>query len=211
MNYCIDCLEKGIKIEIDCRAIRCKICASQGIRNGNYKDGRCSKVYYCKEEECNNEIHYTTWKYRKGRCQSCANKDENNPFFDKYHTKKNKIKISESRKGKYKGKNSPRFGKISHGKGDYYKGIWMRSSWEIKFAFFLDCSKIKWYYETKAFDLSNTSYTPDFYIPEWNCYIEIKGYWRKDAEKKFKEFKKKFSIINIKVLMEKDLKERGIL
>ncbi|MHA1342887.1 MAG: hypothetical protein ACTSQG_02800 [Promethearchaeota archaeon] len=106
------------------------------------------------------------------------------------------------RKCNYKylsGENSPTYGKIYHGKWGKYKGIFMRSSWEIKFAQFLDLSGIKYLYEFKTFNLGNTTYTPDFYIPKWDCYIEIKGYWRDDAKYKFKKFRKKYRKINIKI------------
>ena len=43
-----------------------------GKRNGNWKGGIASEVYYCKEKGCHNEISYQTWKYGNKRCQSCA-------------------------------------------------------------------------------------------------------------------------------------------
>lgn len=129
--------------------------------------------------------------------------------------KKFKIKIrttSEARKlsTKNKGKNHPFFGKIIHGKWGKYKGIWMRSSWEVAFTYWLDLSGIKWLYESKTFDLGNTTYTPDFYLPEFNCYIEIKGYWRDDAKKKFSLFRRKYFNIKIAVLEYKQLKILGV-
>ncbi len=38
------------------------------------KDGRTKKKYYCKEPNCNNEIHFSTALYRQGRCKHCAQK-----------------------------------------------------------------------------------------------------------------------------------------
>ena len=72
----------------------------------------------------------------------------------------------------------------------YYKNELMKSSWEVKFAFFLDCSRIKWRYEYKRFYLGDTSYTPDFYLSEFNCWIEIKGHWRTNDKRRFRLFKK---------------------
>jgi hypothetical protein len=75
------------------------------------------------------------------------------------------------------GKNSHRFGKPPiHGKRIRYKDICFRSSWEVAYAKYLDKNQIKWLYESKTFDLGNCTYTPDFYLPEKNEYIEIKGY-----------------------------------
>lgn len=58
----------------------------------------------------------------------------------------------------------------------YYKGIKMRSKLEAKFAVFLDALKINWMYEPKSFVLSNgITYIPDFYLPELNTWVEVKG------------------------------------
>ncbi len=69
-----------------------------------------------------------------------------------------------------------------------YKEIEMRSKLESKFAFFLDCLKVKWKYEPKTFNLSNgITYIPDFYLPELKTWVEIKG--------KIEEHNKKISRI----------------
>ena len=63
----------------------------------------------------------------------------------------------------------------------------------------------------KTFDLGNTTYTPDFYLPEFHLYIEIKGFWRDDAKKKFQEFEQKYCGEKIKILNENELTQQGIL
>lgn len=154
--------------------------------NPSYTDGRTYNIYYCKEENCNNKICYQTFYFGNGRCKSCA--------------KKGKLNIN--------------FGKIpinSHGKRQKYKKIWMRSSYEIKYAKYLDKNKIQWKYESKTFDLRITTYTPDFYLPKNNEYIEIKGYWRDKAKKKFELFKKLYPKIKIKVLKLENLKDMEVL
>lgn len=102
-NYCIDCLEKGIKTKVSWDALRCKKCNNiyrwknlnykketskkisitkrtkklgMGKMNGSYIDGRCSKTYYC--IECGRKISYKTWNRGKKRCSSCATKGKNN-------------------------------------------------------------------------------------------------------------------------------------
>jgi len=111
----------------------------------------------------------------------------------------------------HKGKLSFTFGKHAyHGKGKKYKGIFMRSTWERKFAFFLDCSGIKWEYESKRFYFEDCTYCPDFYIPKWDLYIEIKGWWRPNTRKRFDLFKKNYPDKSIKVLMQKELQEIGL-
>lgn len=99
------------------------------------------------------------------------------------------------------GKKNSMFGKLTpHGIWQTYKGHKMRSSWEVAYAKYLDKNNIKWLYESKTFDLGNTTYTPDFYLPKENKYIEIKGYWRQDALKKFRLFKDKYKNINIEII-----------
>jgi predicted nuclease of restriction endonuclease-like RecB superfamily len=111
-----------------------------------------------------------------------------------------------------KGRLNGNFGKpASHGKGDYYKGIWMRSSYEIKFSKYLDDNKVKWIYEPTSFDLGYTSYTPDFYLSETNEYIEVKGYWRDDSKLKVELFKQKYPHLKFRILEYKDLIELKIL
>jgi len=92
-----------------------------------------------------------------------------------------------------------------------YKNIWMRSTWEVIFAKYMIHRKIKWQYEPKTFELGNTIYTPDFYLTETNTYVEIKGWWRDNAKKRFELFKKLYPNIKIKVLDKKKLLSMGIL
>lgn len=201
MKHCIDCNKT-----VSFYAIRCKSCARKGTlnpifglkrpeislsqlgqNNPNFKHGLTSinKKYYC--IKCNKEINYHTAIYDKSRCQECY---------------LNTIK----------GRNHPRFGKIAtHSKPIYYKDICFRSSWEVKFAQWCDKNNIIWLYESKTFDLGNTTYTPDFYLPEFHLYIEIKGFWRDDAKEKFEEFQKQYQNEKIKVIEEKQLKEYNIL
>ena len=100
-----------------------------------------------------------------------------------------------------------RFGKISksagwRGNGDYYKGIWMRSSWEILYAVWLDLNGIEWYYEPKMFVLEEgkRSYRPDFYLPEFDEYVEIKGWFNKQTKEKLLLFSKKYPHIKLRVI-----------
>ncbi len=141
---------------------------------------------------------------------------KHNPTKGTHRPKSVREKISKARKGIYCGRNHPMFGRInsykcSYGKGGKYKSIWMRSSYELKFAKYLDKNHIKWLYESKTFDLGNTTYTPDFYLPEFNLYIEVKGFWRDDAKKKFEEFKQRYCGIRIKTLEKSELKLEGVL
>jgi hypothetical protein len=180
---------------------------SKGPKGGNYKDGRTLKKYYCKN--CNKQIHFYTKIYGTGLCKRCKSirlKGKKRPPFTALHIQH----IRENRPNQ-KGRYNNNFGKgchskVNHYKGGYYKEIWMRSSWEIKYAKHLDKNNIKWKYECRTFDLGETTYTPDFYLPGKDKYIEVKGYWRPKAIKKFKLFKKLYSKIKIKIIGEKEIK-----
>jgi hypothetical protein len=60
---------------------------------------------------------------------------------------------------------------------------------EAKWAEWLDENDIIWTYETQGFDLGDTWYLPDFYLPEINTIIEVKGIMER-IEKPYKLLKK---------------------
>lgn len=67
-----------------------------------------------------------------------------------------------------------------------------RSNWEIELAEMMDDLNIKWEYEPERFYFrgEGESYLPDFYLPEYNCWIEVKGYMDKRSLRRVKLFKK---------------------
>jgi len=56
-----------------------------------------------------------------------------------------------------------------------YNNVKFKSKLEAKWAVWLDEHNIIWDYETQGFDLNGTWYLPDFYLPEINTIIEVKG------------------------------------
>jgi hypothetical protein len=57
-----------------------------------------------------------------------------------------------------------------------YNGYRFRSRLEARWAVFFDALKIKYEYEKEGYDLGGLGYyLPDFWLPEYNCFIEIKG------------------------------------
>jgi len=85
-------------------------------------------------------------------------------------------------------------GRIAHRKRKYwYKGvngrIAMRSAWEVQYAKALDLNKIKWLYEPVTFILRNgkRSWTPDFFLPGLNKFVEIKGWFLPRVREKIRE------------------------
>ena len=57
-----------------------------------------------------------------------------------------------------------------------YKGYRFRSRLEARWAVFFDTLGIAWEYEKEGYDLGDAGwYLPDFWLPEWNMWVEIKG------------------------------------
>jgi predicted nuclease of restriction endonuclease-like RecB superfamily len=86
----------------------------------------------------------------------------------------------------------------------------MRSSWEVKYAKYLDLMGVDWTYEP-SFILSNGYvYLPDFQLSTGDI-IEIKGYMRPDAQIKWDMFCKEYPCVKKSLLRKDDLKKLGVL
>jgi len=74
------------------------------------------------------------------------------------------------------------YSRSNKGKRDDLGGQYFRSSWEANVARWLDFTGVRWEYEAKTFEFSQIKrgtrfYTPDFYLPEEERFIEVKGWW----------------------------------
>lgn len=68
-----------------------------------------------------------------------------------------------------------------------YRGIEFRSRTEARWAVFFDHLKIKWVYEPEGYKLpSGDLYLPDFWLPDWHLFVEVKGIATADEEWKCK-------------------------
>jgi hypothetical protein len=100
----------------------------------------------------------------------------------KLKSEEHKQNISLGKKNKHTGKDSPNFGKrlpYAGGRGKRSiceAGYEVLSSYERKFSDGLYSRGIKHNYEPQRFYFGNYSYLPDYYIPELDLWIEIKGY-----------------------------------
>jgi len=56
-----------------------------------------------------------------------------------------------------------------------YNGIHFKSKMEAKWAEWLDEKNIIWSYEPEGYNINGTWYLPDFYLPEIDTIIEVKG------------------------------------
>jgi len=74
----------------------------------------------------------------------------------------------------------------------------MDSTWEVAMAKRLDKLNIRWdrdesikihYQNEKG---KNKNYIPDFYLPEFKLFIEVKGYWTDSARYKMKDVQERY-------------------
>lgn len=56
-----------------------------------------------------------------------------------------------------------------------YAGCRFRSRLEARWAVFFDAIGIKWQYEEQGYEFGGYRYLPDFYLPESNDFVEVKG------------------------------------
>ncbi len=90
---------------------------------------------------------------------------------------------------------------------DIDKNIYFYSRWEANIARLFNLLGVKWIHQAKIFDLVSQTYTPDFYLPEYNIYIEVKNFlWRysKIRDRKFRKFYPEIILI---LLLKKDYLE----
>jgi hypothetical protein len=157
--------------------------------------------------DCKKDLSIHSKYYGSNHCRSCGQKYKFiiHPELITAQSLRMKERLKNPR-------NHPRFGKIPKPiERIKYKEILMRSSWEVKYAKYLDESGIKWLYESKTFDLGNCTYTPDFYLLSSNSFVEIKGWMRPRDLKKINLFRKKYPQTILVVLNRKELKELRIL
>ena len=64
-----------------------------------------------------------------------------------------------------------------------YNGYRFRSRLEARWAVFFDALDIPYYYEPEGFDLDGMRYLPDFYLPDIELWVEVKGHLESEEEK----------------------------
>lgn len=65
-----------------------------------------------------------------------------------------------------------------------------RSTWEKAFADYLNSNGLKWSYEPEAVRCDRLgTYTPDFYVHSWECFVEVKGWMTPIAKAKIDWFR----------------------
>jgi hypothetical protein len=86
-------------------------------------------------------------------------------------------------------------GRIKGGKRKDLESDYFRSKWEANYARYLNQMEVVWEYEKKVFwfdgiKSGTNNYTPDFYLPDTDEWVEVKGQWDSKSKTKLRRFKK---------------------
>lgn len=97
-----------------------------------------------------------------------------------------------------------------------YNGVKLKGGWEIIVAKWLDENNVRWEDETKSFDYEWNGirkYYPDFYLPDFDLFIEVKGYQTERDLHKWESVKNLvvFKLDEIKKIKNNNLKIVDIL
>lgn len=86
-----------------------------------------------------------------------------------------------------------------------YNGYRFRSRLEARWAVFFDALGVRYEYEPEGYDIDGTWYLPDFWLPDWRAWVEIKPI-RKKSRKAYEEFDKTILALKIGLNGEKCIK-----
>lgn len=64
----------------------------------------------------------------------------------------------------------------------HYAGHRFRSRLEARYAVFFDNLQVKWEYEPEGYLINGVPYLPDFWLPKYSLFVEVKGSEPTDAE-----------------------------
>jgi hypothetical protein len=66
---------------------------------------------------------------------------------------------------------------------------------------------VKWEYAPRSFDIGEQNYTPDFYLPEIDTYVEVKNFWGEYSRIRDKKFRATHPALNLKVILKEEYLE----
>lgn len=89
------------------------------------------------------------------------------------------------------------YSRTKSGKRKDLNNVFFRSAWEANIARYYNFIGVKWEFEPKTFIFHNitrgsVSYTPDFYLPEEDKWVEVKGWMDGKSKTKLKRFKQQY-------------------
>jgi SPP1 gp7 family putative phage head morphogenesis protein len=153
---------------------------------------------------------------KKDPGQSARMKSNNPMYMPGVKEKAAKAKIDHGIS--FSGNKNPMYGKSPiHPDIINYKGMRLRSTYELKFVKYMESNGIKFDYEPKRFDLGFCTYTPDFFIynndGSLEKVVEIKGWVKEKDLNKVKALKEIMIKDGVDVVMysKPELVEMGVL
>ena len=190
----------------------CKFCNKEGSNPGANKKHEISCTYNPDAKKCGgNTKGYVPWNKGKTGVQVAWNKGKVGTFTGKRHSDNTKRKMSELMKQRYDSGwecVAGRCKKYSYSSpiaGD----IKVDGGWELVFCKYADAQGLNWKRNTQRFpyikpDGKPSTYLPDFFVEDWSCYIEVKGYETELDKAKWSQFPQD---LLLKVLRKKEIGE----
>lgn len=106
------------------------------------------------------------------------------------------------------------YSRAKGGKRRDLNNTYFRSAWEANIARYYNYLGIEWQFEPKTFVFKNikrgsVSYTPDFYLPKEDKWIEVKGWMDSKSKTKLRRFKEQYpkEYAKLQLITEKEYKE----
>lgn len=168
-----------------------KLSSETKARIGNALKGRSSPLKgallvpresrECTRETCRKVFQYERYKNRKFCSNNCS------------------FAVTSSQ---------PTSPKASRGKSgirpDIDSKICFFSRWEANVARYFNYIGTDWEFAPRTFDLGGQRYTPDFYLPETDTYVEVKNFWNEYSRARDEKFRKRYPDLKLKVLLKEE-------
>jgi predicted nuclease of restriction endonuclease-like RecB superfamily len=98
--------------------------------------------------------------------------------------------------------------KASRGKAGIRQDIdpstYFYSRWEANMARLYTYLDIPWLFTPHSFDIGNQIYTPDFYLPEIETYVEVKNFWSEYSRTRDSKFRSTHPQIALQVILKEE-------
>lgn len=101
--------------------------------------------------------------------------------------------------------------KAARGKAGVRKDIdsksYFYSRWEANMARLFSYLSIKWVFQPRTFEIGRQKYTPDFYLPKVDTYIEVKNFLSPYSKTRDEKFRKYYPDLKLVLILKKDYLE----
>ncbi len=81
------------------------------------------------------------------------------------------------------------------------------STWEANVARVFNLVEIRWEYAPRIFDLGEHTYRPDFYLPDFDTYVEVKNFMGEYSLNRDKQLRKLYPDIKLDLILKDEYNE----